>query len=333
MITNSNAVKPICLTMRHRLETLKSPMIIAVSGDSGSGKTTYSNGIRRLIGSDLVTTICTDGYHKENREQREKSGRLPLDPDANHLDLLAQHLAQLKQGQSIDVPIYNHATGDFDPPEPFTPTPVIIVEGLHTLYPEFLPWIDFGIYVDPDHAVKWEWKWERDIKRRGHKAEALEQEMLQREAAFKRWLDFQKTNATAVIKIGYSQLQQMARHQFTGILPEKCYKVELIIEPAPIPLPVLPLPFDLAAILGSSQSPFLLAAIPGKYWGRNVINIHIDGILAQKTIAELEQHIVDYTGIPLSEALPEEQFELVSATRFTQLLITWRFLEQLNYCF
>jgi len=117
-------------TIRDRLKQLNSPIIVGVSGDSGSGKTTFSNGIRRLIGNDLVATICTDGYHKEDREQRQQSGRLPLDPDANHLDLLQQHLADLKQGKSIHVPIYNHATGKFDPPEPFLPTPIIIVEGL-----------------------------------------------------------------------------------------------------------------------------------------------------------------------------------------------------------
>jgi len=123
--------------MRDRLKQLRSPIIVGVSGDSGSGKTTFSNGIRRLIGNDLVSTICTDGYHKEDREQRKLSGRLPLDPDANHLDLLAAHLSDLKQKKTISVPIYNHGTGAFDPPEVFVPTPIVVVEGLHVLYSSF----------------------------------------------------------------------------------------------------------------------------------------------------------------------------------------------------
>ncbi|MFM7437511.1 MAG: phosphoribulokinase, partial [Snowella sp.] len=219
---------PKCLTLRQQLQELDRPIIIGVAGDSGSGKTTYSNGIRRLLGTDIVETICLDGYHKEDREQRKISGKLPLDPEANRLDLLQEHLKSLRENQAVDVPIYNHGTGKFDPPQHLSPTPIIIVEGLHALYPEILPWLDFSIFVDPDHAVKWEWKWQRDIKRRGHKAEALKQEMIQREAAYKRWLDFQRINATVVIKIFPSQIHQLARHQFNGTLPEKLYKVELI---------------------------------------------------------------------------------------------------------
>jgi phosphoribulokinase len=322
--------QPACITLRSQLSQLRYPVIIGVAGDSGSGKTTYSDGIRRLIGTDIVDTIAMDGYHKEDREQRKTSGRLPLDPDANHLDLLREHLTQLKQGKTVDVPIYNHATGFFDPPVPFAPKPIIIVEGLHALYPELLPLLDFSIYVDPDHDVKWQWKFERDVKRRGHRAETLVEEMLKREAAYKRWLDFQKTSADVVIKIFNSRLKEFSRHEFTGQLPEGYYKVELIVLPAPAPLPTLPLPFDLAAMMNANQSPFLLTAVPCTYWGRNVMIIHIDGVLSQQTIAELERHIVDFTGIPIERAIVKREREQVSATEFAQLLVAWRFLEQVS---
>jgi len=84
-----------------------------------------------------------------------------------------------------------------------------LVEGLHVLYPQFLSYLDFTLYVTPERTVKWAWKWERDVKKRGHKAEALEQEMLQREAAFVRWIDAQKIDANVVIQVGHSQLDQL----------------------------------------------------------------------------------------------------------------------------
>ncbi len=326
----SNITNAQPLNLRERLEQLSSPIIIGVAGDSGSGKTTYSNGIRRLLGTDLVETICTDGYHKEDREQRKKSGRLPLDPAANHLDLLADHLHSIKQNKAIGVPIYNHETGKLDPPVSFSPSPIVVVEGLHALYPEFLEWLDFTIYVDPNHDVKWEWKWERDIKRRGHKAEALEEEMTRRAAAYKRWIDFQKTGATVTIKIFPSQIEQMARHRLKGKLSENSYKVELIIQHSETHLPPLDMPLDLATMLDIDQAPLLIATVPSRYWGRDAIAIHIDGEITQRTVSELESYITGFTGIPINEAFPSEAFEKVSATRFTQLLIAWRFLEQVN---
>ncbi|MGE5656921.1 MAG: phosphoribulokinase [Actinomycetota bacterium] len=316
--------------VRDRLKQLHIPIIIGVSGDSGSGKTTFSNGIRRLIGSDLVSTICTDGYHKEDREQRQQSGRLPLDPDANHLNRLEHHLSELKQGKAIEVPIYNHTTGKFDPAEPFSPTPIIIVEGLHVLYPQFLPFLDFTLYVAPEREVKWAWKWERDMKKRGHKAESLEQEMLQREAAFVRWIDAQKIDANVVIQVGHSQLEQFVPARFAETQSSRGYKVSLILEPTQTPLAELSLSFDLATMLEVDRSPFLLAAVPFRYWGRTAIAIHIDGNLSPQTISELENYIVHRTGIPIQDAILQEQYEKVSATHFAQLLITWRFLEQIN---
>ena len=86
------------VSFRQRLLNQKTPIIIGIAGDSGSGKTTYSNGIRRMLGTDLVKTITMDGYHKENRQRRLISGKLPLDPQANRLDLFKQHLKLLKRG-------------------------------------------------------------------------------------------------------------------------------------------------------------------------------------------------------------------------------------------
>lgn len=317
-------------TFRDILKQIQIPIIIGVAGDSGSGKTTFSNGIRRLIGTDLVSTICTDGYHKEDREQRQQSGRLPLDPEANNLELLEHHLRNLKQNKTIQVPIYNHGTGKFDPPETFPPTPIIVVEGLHVLYPRFLPFLDFGLYVDPERNVKWEWKWQRDIQKRGHKAEALEQEMLQREAAFVRWIDAQKIDANVVIQVGHSQLDNLVPKRFAETQESRGYRVNVILEPASTPLPSLFLPFDLATMLEPDKTAFLLAAVPFRYWGRTAIAVSIDGSLAPQTITELERYIVQRTGISIQEAMPQEEYEKVSATHFAQLLIGWRFLAQVQ---
>lgn len=307
-------------TIREVLKKLKSPLIVGVAGDLNSGKTTFSNGIRRSIGSDLVSTICTDRYCTEDCE------RSPLDPEGFHLDVLAQHLADLKRGRTIEVPTYSYGTGQFDSPEIFPPTPIVVVEGPHALYPQFRPFLDFGFYVEPDRAVKWDWTWGRDVKKYGYKVEALEEEMSRREAAVARWIDPQKRDANLVIQVGYSQLENLVPNQFAETQFPWGYRVKLILEPTPTPLPKLFLPFDLEPMLEFDKPPFLLAAVPFLYCGRAAIAVHIDGDIAPQIIAELKDYIVHCTGIPIQDTIPKKPYERASATHFAQLLIAWRFM-------
>lgn len=317
------------------LKKRSTPFIIGITGDSGSGKTTYSDTIKRFFGKELVNSFTMDGYHKENREQREKSGKLPLDPEANRLELFLEHLKLLKQGKGIQLPIYNHEKGDFDPPITFTPAPIVIIEGLHVLYPEFLPYIDFSIYVDPSREVKWEWKYKRDVVDRHHQVEPLVEEMLRREAAYKRWIDFQKTNAKVVIKIEKSRIKDLALYECINTLPEILYRAELIMEEVKIPLPDIVLPLDLAALADINRLPFSLAAVASSYWGRKVMVIHIDGIFPKETIAPLEQYLIKFTCID-GKFTPDEvnnqgNGEQVDALQVVRLIVAWRFTAKLQY--
>ena len=59
---------------------------LGVAGDSGSGKTTFTEGIRSIFGSDLVSTITLDDYHSLDRDGRRKQGLTALNPKANRID-------------------------------------------------------------------------------------------------------------------------------------------------------------------------------------------------------------------------------------------------------
>lgn len=323
------------LFSRENFATFAQPVIIGVAGDSGCGKTRFSRGIRQLLGEGFVQSIEMDGYHKENREQRKVSGIIPLDPSANKFDELVSHLEKIKKGETVHIPVYNHETGDFDEPRLLTPTPIILLEGLHALYPEFAQFLDFSIYVDTSRQVKWNWKKNRDMKDRGHDVQALEEEMLKREALYKRFIDFQKTSATIVIKIFESQLHHFARYELTKPLDPECYKVELLMEPAAKPLPSLVLPLDLSVITDIHTPPFLLASVASKYWGRDILNIHLDGELSHQTVKSLEDHIEQSTGVSLTSSSTEKHANLdtMPTLRFAQLLIAWRFLEYIHQKF
>jgi phosphoribulokinase len=89
-----------------------------------------SQGIADALGHDQVTAICCDHYHKYNRAQRKELGISALSPEGNYIDIMEQHFRLLREGQPILKPVYNHSTGDFDPPEYIKPTKYVIIEGL-----------------------------------------------------------------------------------------------------------------------------------------------------------------------------------------------------------
>jgi phosphoribulokinase len=318
------------LFSRENFQKFDEPIIIGVAGDSGSGKTRFSKGIQQLLGEGFVQTIEMDGYHRENREQRAQSGILPLDPKANRLDVLEYHLDKIKKKEAVDIPIYNHERGDFDEPRRLTPSPIILLEGLHALYPEFEKYLDFTIFVDTSRQVKWMWKTRRDQHERGHDTASLEQEMLKRESYYKRFIDFQKTSATIVIKIYPSLLANLARYELDHAPNQECYKVELLMEPAQKPLPSLVMPMDLSVITDIHTPSFMLASVASKYWGKTISNIHLDGELSHQMVEALEKHIEQSTGIPFAPSTSpnsHQQLDTMPTLRFAQLLIAWRFLE------
>ncbi|MDD4126284.1 MAG: phosphoribulokinase, partial [Methanomicrobium sp.] len=171
---------------------LNSPcvFIIGVAGDSGSGKTTFTGSVRQIFGEDLVSTITLDDYHIMNREERKRKNITPLSPTANNLSLLEEHVARLKAGKTIQKPVYNHKTGEIDPPVPFIPSRIIILEGLHTFFtPRLRELIDFTVFVNPEKGVKYDWKIRRDVFERGYKKEDVLAELKSREDDYKKYVE------------------------------------------------------------------------------------------------------------------------------------------------
>lgn len=308
--------------LRRLLERAPRPVLLAVAGDSGSGKSTYTGGIKRLLGDDMVATISLDGYHREDRATRRRSGRLPLDPRANDLALALQHLKALRDGESVTVPTYDHRTGTFGTPQQVDPKPVILIEGLHALYPDFLPCLDFTLFVDSDREVKWRWKFDRDVNTRGYTPGEVNREMQRRELAYKRWLDFQKTHADVTVKVHTSKLASLAVEEYDGHLPDNCFHMEIIVRPSSVPLPALYLPMDLNGMTKRGTLPFMLANVPSTYWGRAVNVVHIDGVIPLGAMRQLERSMIDFTGLD-PNCLGDPADGPTATLAFTQLVVAW----------
>lgn len=89
----------------------KQAIIIGIAGPSASGKSLLANTIVNELGSDQVVVISEDAYYKDNSHlpfaEREK---INYDhPDSFDHALLCEHLRQLQQGESVEIPIYSHS--------------------------------------------------------------------------------------------------------------------------------------------------------------------------------------------------------------------------------
>jgi phosphoribulokinase len=177
-------------------------VIIGVAGDSGCGKSTFLRRITDLFGEDFVTVICLDDYHSLDRKQRKETGITALDPRANNFDLMYEQIKALKNGQVIDKPIYNHETGEIDPPEKVQPNHIVVIEGLHPLYDERVrSLIDFSVYLDISDEVKISWKIQRDMAERGHRYEDVIAAINARRPDFTAYIEPQKEFADVVIQV------------------------------------------------------------------------------------------------------------------------------------
>ncbi len=302
--------------------------VFGIAGDSGSGKTTISRGIKRILGEEMVASFSMDDYHSLDRSQRKERGITPLHPAANHLDLLARDLECLRRGESIDKPVYDHSVGEIKGTVPFGPAPVIIVEGLHPFYTERLRnAIDFKIFVDPSRVVKRLWKIRRDVGERGYDPEQVMAEILQREPDYKLYVDIQKIYAEIVVKIQESRFLPSLLETATASKPD-WYSVRLIQKMLEQPVSEVDLTIDLSKILRNSEHEFSIEFQRDDYYGKKVGIMTIDGEIHQSMIAELERTLGDTLGT--YAVISDRRQEYVNAIGMSQLILTWSCLEKLE---
>lgn len=134
------------------------PLIIGVTGGSGSGKTSFIKQLKRSFTKDDVCIVSQDDYYKPKEEQlRDDKGVVNFDlPTSIYKNDLLKDLQGLCAGQIVTRQEYtfnNHLKA----PKVLTfhPAPVIIVEGLFILYyPQVREQLDLKVFVDAKESLK-----------------------------------------------------------------------------------------------------------------------------------------------------------------------------------
>ena len=296
--------------------------IVAVAGDSGSGKTTFTNALISIFGRDLVSTITLDDYHIYDRAERERRHVTPLAHEANDFDLLAEHLATLKRGKTINKPVYNHQFGTLDDPIPFSPTKFIILEGLHPIATSALrKHIDYSIFIDPDNAVKYRWKIDRDVKKRNYTEEQVLSEIKEREPDYLKYVLPQRACADNIITVSFSKFQNDLRPS-----NEPKYAAAMNLSRPQECIRDINLNIDLFSLLSTSDMDFMMQCSSKQIDGRHFRQIAFDGELTPFTIRKIELSIEAETGVYPINIFHDR--DIITATDLMRLILAWRIINR-----
>ena len=161
---------------------MKTPVVIAIAGGTGSGKTTVARAIYDRVGKDRIEWISHDSYYRDFEGlSPEERHHINFDhPDSLETELLARHLDVLSKGASVEVPIYDFTTHSRKQETVrVEPRKVIIVEGILVLFEsELRKRIDIKLFVDTPSDLRFMRRLVRDIKSRGRSMESVIEQYL-----------------------------------------------------------------------------------------------------------------------------------------------------------
>ncbi|WP_313234733.1 uridine kinase [Sporosarcina ureae] len=155
----------------------KNPVVIGITGGSGSGKTSVTKKIHEVFQGHSVVVIEQDDYYKDQShlvfEERLKTNY--DHPLAFDTDLLIQHIRQLINRQSIEKPTYDYTLHTRSAEKVTVDSQdVIILEGILVLEDERLrDLMDIKLFVDTDSDIRIIRRILRDIHDRGRTVDSV----------------------------------------------------------------------------------------------------------------------------------------------------------------
>jgi len=146
--------------------------LIGIAGGTGSGKSTLAWNIVEHLGKDQAVVLSHDSYYRDqaHMSQEERDAVNYDHPDSLETDLLVNQLKALKNGETVQVPVYDFAndTRDLTQTSKVGPRPYILVEGILILSePALMGLFDLSVFVDVPADTRLIRRLRRDVKTRG----------------------------------------------------------------------------------------------------------------------------------------------------------------------
>jgi uridine kinase len=192
------------LALRHEspLKFRGRPLMLGVSGDSGAGKSHFTQVLFDFFSPSNCLMVEGDDYHRWERGHSKWNEVTHLNPQANDLLSMSEHIERLYRGQTIYKSHYDHSNGRFSEVRKLEPRKVMVVQGLHTLYPRSMRRrFDLMVFMCPHPFVRLAWKIKRDVQERGHSLEKVLESFRRREIDSKLHIEPQRNSADWVIEV------------------------------------------------------------------------------------------------------------------------------------
>ena len=152
-------------------------VIIGIAGGTGSGKSTFTNRLKKAFGDDVAVVYHDNYYRRQDEVPFEERKKENYDhPDALETDLLVEHLKMLKRGEAIDCPVYDYTLYNrSDQVVHIEPRKIVMVEGILLLAdPKVRELIDIKIFVEVDADERIIRRILRDVKERGRNLDSID---------------------------------------------------------------------------------------------------------------------------------------------------------------
>ncbi|CAH1850704.1 uridine kinase [Convivina intestini] len=158
------------------------PLIIGITGGSGSGKTTVSRALLTRLATHHPVLLQQDSYYRDQSD-KPMAERIKTNydhPDSLENDLFVADLERLMRNQAIDVPVYDYEQHTrSNQTVHVQPTGVIIVDGV-LLFNDVnvRNLLDLKVYVDTDDDIRFIRRLQRDTHERGRTVEGVIEQYL-----------------------------------------------------------------------------------------------------------------------------------------------------------
>ena len=181
--------------------------VIGIAGGTGSGKTTFTDTLVEMFRDD-VTVIHHDNYYNVlDHLTYEERCKVNYDhPDSFETKLMVENIKKLKNGESIEEPVYDFTIHNRDKTKTITlePTKILIIDGILVLEnKELCDLMDLKIFVDTDADIRLGRRILRDMTERGRSIESvLNQYQATVKPMHEKYVEPSKKNADIVILEG-----------------------------------------------------------------------------------------------------------------------------------